>query len=441
MDKQPDELILQSLRQGSYDAFDALYMRYAPHVEAFAFCMLKNRSEAEDLAHDIFLKIWETRESIGRIKSFRSYLFRMTKNAVFDIFEHKNVQTRYEQRLLHVEDLLTDDISTKVATEDLLMIIDMAVEQMPEQRQRVFRLSRYEGLSHQQIAQKLGVTPKTVEYHILAGGSDSILFSGRRTYRRSLVKRCPRNVVKRHIHTICLMVYDLYYSGMKDEFRTQYARLREIDAGVSERAAVHFLGTMTNFNNLDPMITGAEEALDTIRRYNLWKEFKTPHLGFCCPTLLLLYHSTPGQLLTEVEKLAELQSTLERIGRHEYGSAWSHLFHAEYYLLTGDWEKGLGELSALEASPGYANPSVKIRSAYLRGWLAFVTGRASSIREIETEMHGYLASTAGYQTLIASLSECGFHLMFGTDSNIKKEYKRILDPQRFYFPSHTYIES
>ena len=132
-------------------------MRYAPHVEAFAFCMLKNRSEAEDLAHDIFLKLWETRESIGHIKSFRSYLFRMTKNAVFDIFEHKNVQTRYEQRLLHVEDLLTDDISAKV---------DMAVEQMPEQRQRVFRLSRYEGLSHQQIAQKLGVTPKTVEYHI-----------------------------------------------------------------------------------------------------------------------------------------------------------------------------------------------------------------------------------------------------------------------------------
>ena len=166
MDRQSDELILQSLRQGSYDAFDALYMRYAPHVEAFAFCMLKNRSEAEDLAHDIFLKLWETRESIGHIKSFRSYLFRMTKNAVFDIFEHKNVQTRYEQRLLHVEDLLTDDISTKVATEDLLMIIDMAVEQMPEQRQRVFRLSRYEGLSHQQIAQKLGVTPKTVEYHI-----------------------------------------------------------------------------------------------------------------------------------------------------------------------------------------------------------------------------------------------------------------------------------
>lgn len=168
MDRQPDELILQSLRQGSYDAFDTLYMRYAPHVEAFACCLLKNRSEAEDLAHDIFLKIWENRESIGHIKSFRIYLFRMTKNAVFDIFEHKSVQTRYEQRLLHVEELFTEDISAKIASEDLLMIINMAVEQMPPQRQRVFRMSRYEGLSYQEIAQKLGVTPKTVEYHIRA---------------------------------------------------------------------------------------------------------------------------------------------------------------------------------------------------------------------------------------------------------------------------------
>ncbi len=76
------------------------------------------------------------------------------------------MQTRYRQRLLHVEELLTDDLSAKVATEDLMMIINMAVEQMPRQRQQIFRLSRYEGLSHQEIAQQLGISPKTVEYHI-----------------------------------------------------------------------------------------------------------------------------------------------------------------------------------------------------------------------------------------------------------------------------------
>lgn len=164
MDRKSDELILQGLRQGDCKAFDELYMRYAPRVEAFACCMLKSRSEAEDLAHDIFLKIWENRRSIGHIRSLGNYLFRMTKNAVFDRFEHKSVQVRYERQCLAADDFLSDDVAAKIASEDLLMIVELAVERMPEQRQRVFRLSRYERLSHQEIARELGITTKPSRY-------------------------------------------------------------------------------------------------------------------------------------------------------------------------------------------------------------------------------------------------------------------------------------
>ena len=55
-------------------------------------------------------------------------------------------------------------------------------------------------------------------------------------------------------------------------------------------------------------------------------------------------------------------------------------------------------------------------------------------------MHGYLASTAEYQTLIASLSECGFPPHVRHRFQHQERIQRILDPQRFYFPSHTYIE-
>ena len=158
--------MLQGLLHDDCKAFDELYMRYAPHVEAFAFCLLKNRSEAEDLAHDIFLKIWENRHDVGLVRSFRSYLFRMTRNAVFDIFEHNHVRIRYERQCLRMEDFISEDVAARVATEDLLMIIEMAVEQMPEQRRRVFRMSRYERCSHQEIARELGISTKTVEYHI-----------------------------------------------------------------------------------------------------------------------------------------------------------------------------------------------------------------------------------------------------------------------------------
>ena len=114
MDRKSDELILQGLRQGDCKAFDELY----------------------------------------------------TKNAVFDRFEHKSVQVRYERQCLAAGDFLSDDVAAKIASEDLLMIVELAVERMPEQRQRVFRLSRYERLSHQEIARELGITTKTVEYHI-----------------------------------------------------------------------------------------------------------------------------------------------------------------------------------------------------------------------------------------------------------------------------------
>lgn len=164
--EQTDERLLQGLEEENCGAFDELYLRYAPHVEAFAFCLLKNRSEAEDLAHDIFLKIWENRVDMGHVKSLRSYLFRMTRNAVFDRFERRHVRLRYERNYPSVGELVSEDLAAKIASEDLLLIIEMAVEQMPEQRQRVFRMSRYEKRSHQEIARELGISTKTVEYHI-----------------------------------------------------------------------------------------------------------------------------------------------------------------------------------------------------------------------------------------------------------------------------------
>ena len=90
----------------------------------------------------------------------------MTRNAVFDIFEHKNVRIRYERQYLRVGDFVSEDVAAKVASEELMMIIEMALEQMPEQRRKVFRMSRCENRSYQEIASDLNISIKTVEYHI-----------------------------------------------------------------------------------------------------------------------------------------------------------------------------------------------------------------------------------------------------------------------------------
>lgn len=163
-----DEDLLQNLINDDCKAFDDLYMRYAPHVEAFAYCMLKNKNEAEDLAHDLFLKIWENRSALQNVRSFKNYLFRMTKNAIFDRFEHRSVQNRVQSAIgiMEVKEVVSEDLAAKIDQQDLLLLINLAIEKMPEQRKRVFRMSRFDGIPQQEIAQKLEISQKTVEYHI-----------------------------------------------------------------------------------------------------------------------------------------------------------------------------------------------------------------------------------------------------------------------------------
>ena len=75
---------------------DILYLRYASKVRDFAFRLLKDRTDAEDVTHDIFLKIWEQRRGLGAVLSFRGYLFRMTRNAIFNAYKHRQVESKYQ---------------------------------------------------------------------------------------------------------------------------------------------------------------------------------------------------------------------------------------------------------------------------------------------------------------------------------------------------------
>lgn len=162
-------ILLKRLRDSDPEALDLLYLHYAPKVRDFAFRLLGDPTEAEDITHDIFLKIWEQRATVGNILSFKSYLFRMTRNAVFNVFKRRQVRTRYrtqtatESQGEGIADTRTDE---PVSTEELLEMIQLVIKNMPEQRRRVFCMSRYENMSYNDIAQQLDISPRTVQYHI-----------------------------------------------------------------------------------------------------------------------------------------------------------------------------------------------------------------------------------------------------------------------------------
>lgn len=156
---------LFNLSQGDVKALDILYVAYAPLVRNWCFAILKNNAEAEDLTQDIFLRIWNYREDLNKVRSFKSYLFRTTHNAVLNKIREKNVRLMFA-RSRSGDALIEEDASSLTDTADLLNKIKIALEGMSDLRKRIFKMSRFEDKTYQEIAESLKISPKTVQYHI-----------------------------------------------------------------------------------------------------------------------------------------------------------------------------------------------------------------------------------------------------------------------------------
>lgn len=164
---EQERRLIDELSYGSYEAFDALYMQYSPLVERFAYALLKNKQEVDDVSQSLFLKLWEVRGKLTDVKSLRSYLFIMCRNAVMDALARRKVtvaSASFPDTVL--KDVASESIIERIDSQNLMVMIDLAVSVMPEQRRSVFTLSRKYNMSHKEIAEKLGISVKTVEYHI-----------------------------------------------------------------------------------------------------------------------------------------------------------------------------------------------------------------------------------------------------------------------------------
>lgn len=157
--------LLKKLSEGDISSFDALFIRFYPQVKNFILGFVKNEEDARDLSQDIFLKIWLKREKTEEIDNLRNYLFQMSKNAVFDFFrQNRSFEPYGKESTLTIKE--ADSVEAHVEAHDLELLLDACVELMPEQRKRVFRMSRTEGLANEEIADRLQISRRTVETHI-----------------------------------------------------------------------------------------------------------------------------------------------------------------------------------------------------------------------------------------------------------------------------------
>ncbi|MTI29334.1 RNA polymerase sigma-70 factor, partial [Xanthovirga aplysinae] len=128
--------------------------------------ILKDKSLAEEQVQDVFLKMWENRLSLNDEISIFPYLVTSVRNKCYDLIRHDKVKQKY---IDHVQKSYQDQILNydyTDLTDEIIHDLTQSVEQLPEKCKQVFKLSRFDELSHKEIAHRLKISPKTVENQI-----------------------------------------------------------------------------------------------------------------------------------------------------------------------------------------------------------------------------------------------------------------------------------
>ena len=142
--------------------FEALFRTQYGPVCRFLTAIVRSREVAEELAQDVFLRMWELRD-IAAVPMTPAYLFGAAHNRARQYLRHQHVVARVGALLGSSSDVSHATPADDLAHDDLAVAIDAAVAALPERCRLVFVLSRQQHLSYAEIAQVLGISVKTVE--------------------------------------------------------------------------------------------------------------------------------------------------------------------------------------------------------------------------------------------------------------------------------------
>lgn len=163
-----DKDLMLLVAEGDREAFTCLYHRYFYYLFTLAMRYIKDESEAEDVLQQVFIKLWQMRDS-GAIKdNVRGYLFAMTRNSIMNYVRDKNRLLQRNYRLSQEISEEEQDIWVMADKQDLISEMKKAIDGLPPQQKRVANL-RCEGLSNQEIASRLHLSLNTVNSHYTKG--------------------------------------------------------------------------------------------------------------------------------------------------------------------------------------------------------------------------------------------------------------------------------
>jgi len=159
--------LLSLLKRGNEQAFEKIYKIYSPRLFGNVFKMVKSETTTQEILQDVFIKIWSNRASIDLEKSFRSYLFRIAENKVYDFFRKASRDKKIQAQLFAAATEEYEHIETMIHRKENTLLLQKAIDSLPPQRQQIFRLIKLDNKSYEEVSRQLGISVSTISDHIV----------------------------------------------------------------------------------------------------------------------------------------------------------------------------------------------------------------------------------------------------------------------------------
>lgn len=155
---------LESIKDGCITTFENVYETYCDRIYSYIIKQCQSESLADEVVQQTFVRLWEKKSLLSLEHTLESQLFRMAKTIFIDELRKAAHQRRYLESLQL--NLYLENMEEKIEQKSELELVLSLIDDMPPKRKQVFLMSRLENLSYLEIAEKLSISPRTVENHI-----------------------------------------------------------------------------------------------------------------------------------------------------------------------------------------------------------------------------------------------------------------------------------
>ena len=159
-----DTMLTARVRQGDERAFDTVFHRYYGHLLAIGIRFLKDPDLAEDAIQDVFLKLWQQRQSLNEAHSLKAFLAVAMKNHVLNLIRNSH-HTIWERFSEAAHDFQSAESGQDLADlQEYATILEAGIQQLSPRKQEIFRLRVFDGLNNEQVARQLAISINTVKF-------------------------------------------------------------------------------------------------------------------------------------------------------------------------------------------------------------------------------------------------------------------------------------